>query len=267
MKDSRDYLNAAFLNLPGKPFFAAKRTSAEDLRKFFKRLAPMSPVKPLIRVGPDGDGGYLIPDDLEGITACFSPGVSMVSGFELKCAARGMDVFMADASVNAPADTHPKFRFLKNFIGSYTKDEFITMEGWIEAMQPDENGDWIFQIDIEGAEFEVLQNLPERYLRKFRIIAIEFHMLDYLFDYQFFKMADRVFGKLLNQHTCVHIHPNNAGSVVSAGGITIPKIIEFTFYRNDRGITDQPLKQFPHPLDFDNEPDYPLITLPPCWYV
>lgn len=266
MKETREYLNAAFLNLPAKPFFAAKKTGNDELRRLLKSLAPVKTAKPLIRLGPDSDGGYLVPDDLEGITTCFSPGVSMVSGFELECANRGMDVFMADASVEAPADSHPRFRFLKNYVGAYTHDEFITMEEWIESVHPDQTGDWILQIDIEGAEYEVLLNIPERYLRKARIIVIEFHALDYLFDHEFFKLANCVFGKLLQHHSCVHIHPNNSNPVMISGDIAIPKMLEFTFYRNDRGISKDRADQFPHPLDVHSVTNFPVVTLPACWY-
>jgi len=266
MNEIRDLLNTVFLRLPAKPFYAAKKTESEDLRQLLASLAPVKTVKPLIRVGPDGDGGYLVPDDLNGITACFSPGVSTVSGFEMECANLGMDIFMADASVDAPAESHPRFKFLKKFIGSYTRDEFITMEGWIDAVQPDPSGDWILQMDIEGAEYEVILNLPERYLKKCRIIVVEFHTLDYLFDWGFFSSASRVFGKLLNDHVCVHIHPNNSGATISSGEFFMPKIMEFTFYRKDRGITELPMCRFPHPLDFDNIPKYPVVTLPACWH-
>ena len=30
----------------------------------------------LLRIGGEGDGAYLVPDDLTGITSCYSPGVS-----------------------------------------------------------------------------------------------------------------------------------------------------------------------------------------------
>jgi len=266
MKELRDHLNAMFLNLPVKPFFAAKKTNPHELRALFNSLVPVKSDPPLIRLGPDSDGGYLVPDDLDGITTCFSPGVSTVSGFELECASRGMDVFLADASVDAPPDLHPKFKFLKNYIGAYTRNEFITMEDWIEAMQPDRSGDWLLQMDIEGAEYEVILNLPERYIRQCRIIVVEFHTLDYLFDSGFYSLASRVFEKLLNQHTCVHIHPNNSGTIVISDDIAIPKMMEFTFHRNDRLNSKQPASQFPHPLDCDSVPAYPLITLPSCWY-
>ena len=36
----------------------------------------------LVRVGGDADGAYLIPNDLEGVQACFSPGVANFKNFE-----------------------------------------------------------------------------------------------------------------------------------------------------------------------------------------
>ncbi len=40
-------------------------------------------------MGGENDGGYLVPDDLEGIEYCFSPGVSNIATFELDCLNRG----------------------------------------------------------------------------------------------------------------------------------------------------------------------------------
>ena len=66
---------------------------------------------PLKRFGPSGDGGYLMPDDLDGIVACISPGVSTECGFDSEMAARGIDVYMADASVAGPSARHDRFHF------------------------------------------------------------------------------------------------------------------------------------------------------------
>ena len=67
----------------------------------------------MLRLGPDGDGGYLVPNDLAGIGACFSPGVADISGFEEACADLGLQVFLADKSVDGPSAPHPQFRFTK----------------------------------------------------------------------------------------------------------------------------------------------------------
>lgn len=266
MNSTRDKLNALFLNLPPKPFFAATKTEPEQIKSLLRKLSPRTTDKPLIRLGPNDDGGYLVLDDLAGITTCFSPGVSTVSGFELECASRAMDVFLADASVEAPPDSHPKFKFIKNFIGAINQDPFITMERWVSIAQPDHSGDWMLQIDIEGSEYEVFLNMPTSILDKFRVIVVEFHFLDYLFDSPFFMLASRVFERLLTNHTCVHIHPNNADNVISSGDLKIPKTMEFTFHRNDRIKMGPSATQFPHPLDFDNLAGVAPQVLPSCWY-
>ena len=69
------------------------------LRRLLHRLHPRCDDKELVRFGPMGDGGYLLPDDIGGIGACFSPGVSSISGFEKQCAELGIPVYLADASV------------------------------------------------------------------------------------------------------------------------------------------------------------------------
>lgn len=262
----RDRLNSASLNTPLKPFFAATKTDSGLLESLLRKLAPVKSQLQLIRVGPKGDGGYLLPDDLDGITTCFSPGVSTVSGFELECAARGMDIYMADASIESPPDSHPKFHFIKKFIGAVPQDEFITMEQWVASSQADSSGDWLLQIDIEGYEYEVFLNIPDHILRKFRSIAVEFHYLDYLFDAPYFMIVSKVFERLLQTHACVHIHPNNVDAVVSSGNISIPKVMEFTFHRRDRLHISGQVDALPHPLDADNDPDSPHLALPSSWY-
>ena len=67
---------------------------------------------PMLKIGGYGDGSYLIPDDLEGVTHCFSPGVGPSSSLEFNLAQRGIEVFMADASVSGPAVSHERFHFM-----------------------------------------------------------------------------------------------------------------------------------------------------------
>ncbi len=56
----------------------------DDRRKLLADvLRPFDVGHPLIRIGAFSDGGYLVPSDLQGIKACFSPGVSQQSSFEL----------------------------------------------------------------------------------------------------------------------------------------------------------------------------------------
>ena len=47
-------------------------------------LQPKPCPVPLVRIGGNRDGAYLVPDDLTGVSACFSPGVSNRKDFEDK---------------------------------------------------------------------------------------------------------------------------------------------------------------------------------------
>lgn len=53
-----------------------------------------------------------MPDDLEGIGGCVSPGVSTECGFDMHIADLGIDVYLADASISGPRASHKRFNFL-----------------------------------------------------------------------------------------------------------------------------------------------------------
>ncbi len=57
-------------------------TPKEKVEGFIKSLHPIKTEHELVRWGNKHDGGYLIPNDFEGIKALFSPGVGGVSAFE-----------------------------------------------------------------------------------------------------------------------------------------------------------------------------------------
>ncbi len=87
--------------------FITRVTPEKDLRELIKKLHPIN--SELIRLGPNGNGGYLLPNDFENIEALFSPGVGTVSKFETDCVNLGMKVFLADKSVNGPATENKNF--------------------------------------------------------------------------------------------------------------------------------------------------------------
>lgn len=245
--------------------FPTMVTDRNELLRFMEELYPEKTNRELIRLGPNGDGGYLVPDDLEGIEACFSPGVSTVSGFESDCVRRGMKAFLADKSVDGPAEKNELFRFTKKFVGAVSGNDFMTLDDWVSTSLPGTSSDLVLQIDIEGYEYEVFLSASEALMRRFRIIVVEFHHLDQLWNKFFFDLAKRAFDKIQKFHSCVHIHPNNCCGVMEKDGIEIPRVMEFTFLRVDRIEQSSPQTEFPHPLDFDNCPN-PTIVLPRNWY-
>lgn len=240
--------------------------SVYELQSLLDKLRPVSCDKELIRLGSRRDGGYLVPDDLAGIKACFSPGVGCSSTFEKDCADRGMKVFLADGFVDQPRQSHELFVFIKKYIGAQSNDHYITIDDWVKLSLPDSQDDLLLQMDIEGSEYDVLLAASDDLLKRFRIIVIEFHFLDKLRIKSFFQLASHAFEKILQSHACVHNHPNNFADSIKYRGIEIPKVIELTFLRHDRVSNPSFARIFPHPLDADNSRKKPSLPLPECWY-
>ena len=228
-------------------------------------VRPLRTEHPLIRIGAFGDGGYLVPDDLRGIAACVSPGVSRQSSFELDMAKRGIPSLMADASVDGPGEAVPGGSFRKQFVGPSTEGDTISLEDWIDADGPRE-GDLLLQMDIEGAEYPTLAAVPGRIWDRLRIVVIELHRLPSILTKP--AMAERArpaIEALAARFGCVHLHPNNASGTVEIAGEAIPRVVEATFLRRERASWGGPVRHLPHPLDRAHLAHKPSLALPPSW--
>jgi hypothetical protein len=246
-------------------YLVVRTVEKREVLDFIASVKPVRTDRDLIRIGGDTDGGYLVPDDLDGIEACFSPGVSDVATFEETLAKRGIRCLLADYSVDAPPVKNPLFDFEKKYLGPKETDMFMTLENWVSQKAPGKS-DLILQMDIEGAEYGVIFDTTSETLSRFRIVVVEFHRLDLIRERMGFDLVNLAFTKLLKNFEVVHIHPNNTANPVDFHGIAIPPVMEFTFLRKDRIGSRTPATQFPHELDKTNVPYAPDFALPSCWY-
>lgn len=244
---------------------ASTVTPGGRLEDFLSKVRPVDCGIEMIRIGSEMDGGYLVPDDLEGIEYCFSPGVSTVSDFENQLADMHINSFLADYSVDAPPVQRPEFVFDKKFLGASDRGCYMTLETWKNKYLRGYADDLILQMDIEGGEFEVLFNVSDTLLNQFRIVIIEFHAMYRLLDPFAFEIYSSCFEKLLDKFHVVHIHPNNCCGSTIRGIFEFPHVMEFTFLNKKRARSLKPQTIFPHKLDRQNLPGKPL-ALPLCWY-
>ncbi|WP_186646212.1 FkbM family methyltransferase [Fluviispira vulneris] len=239
----------------------------EEIKEFIKELRPYATEYSLLRFGCPGDGGYLVPKDLEEIEYCFSPGVSCQSSFESDLAKFGIKSFMADYSVETPSIQSDSFFFEKKYLGEVNNDKYMTLQTWMDKSLPTGySKDLLLQMDIESSEYNVLFETSEETLKKFRILIIEFHELHRMFDTFGLSFLKLCFRKILKDFYIVHIHPNNWSRYAKKGDIVIPEVMEFTFLRKDRVQNLNKAQAFPHALDCQNRQDKPDIILPSCWY-
>jgi len=237
-----------------------------EIKELLTDLVPYKTDKELIRIGGDADGGYLIPNDLEGVRYCFSPGVADRSTFELDLASRGIRSFLADYSVDEPPIKSDMFHFTKKHLGALNNAKFTTLQKWIENSVSRDTKDFILQMDIEGGEYEVILDTPTSVWERFRIVVVEFHDLQDIFSQSGIKFIGHCFLKLLLSFRVVHIHPNNTLPIAGRNGLQVPSILEITFLRRDRVRSSERCEVFPHPLDQPNCADGPDIVLPDCWF-
>jgi hypothetical protein len=218
-------------------------------------------------LGSDSDGGYLIPNDLKDIQACFSPGVDKIASFEADLLRFGIPSHLADLSVDEVPQGVQAASFLKKFVGANNSEEFITLESWIkENYEIEKSGDFILQMDIEGAEYQTILSTPDYILNKFRIIVIEIHDIETWAQQHFLNIVEAVVDKLLNNFIVVHNHPNNAMGIVNLNGFNSPRLMEITLIRKDRVARQEGFSELPHILDKANLRDRPDITFPEEWW-
>lgn len=198
-----------------------------------------------MRIGPPRDGGYLTPLDLEGIRHCFSPGVDNRKQFEDDLVARFRTItHMADFASDESSFQSPLIEgwqtFEKKWLSSKGGPDSITLEEWVSKSMPPQEaaaGEFLLQMDIEGSEYEVIPNLDESLLQKFRIILLELHNLEDILEKERYELTVGPLIEKLEPHfTVIHAHPNNCGALFSVPGrnIKIPEVLEITMVRNDR---------------------------------
>lgn len=242
----------------------------------------------LVRVGPKGDGGYVIPaavlDDTQLIVGL---GLSDDWRFEEEFSARaGCDVVCYDHAVTARywkkrlatdvialvawqrhslkriATTISKLRSYRQFFGRPNVKHHRTMIGYpgpgsttiSEIMQVYPHPRAFVKMDIEGWEYRVLDQLrafPDR----INGFVVEFHDIDLHRERisAFIEAASGDYG-------LVHLHSNNCGGIDANGD---PLVIEMT-WANHRYLDPNPVAVSKHPLDsldFPSDPNREEIPL------
>ena len=243
--------------------------SGSALKVFLKRFRVKYVSTNLIRIGDDCDGGYLIPNNLDQVSYCFSPGVDYVASFESELSKKyGIKSYMADASVREAPISDENFEFIPKFLSARTNGNFITLSDWIQQSIGNEESNCILQMDIEGGEYDVLTYESADLLAKFSTMVIEFHGLQDLFEANFLTMFSSIFEKIYLNFSICHVHPNNDCGSVELDGIVVPRVIEISFIRND--LIDSFICPndvvLPHKLDRRNVKNKDEIFMPEVWW-
>lgn len=242
---------------------ATATSSSREIRHLRRLLRPVSTGHQLVRLGGTADGGYLVPDDLAGIGAAYSPGVGESTSFDRHLNALGVPCFLMDGTVEPPSGFEE--RFLKEMLVAHPGPAGMTLEAWVASTMPSGGEDLMLQMDIEGDEWNILATVPRELLRRFRIIVVELHGLHRSVRRETATAYRRTLECLNRDHVVAHIHPNNCCGLRRVGGIKVPKVLEVTLLRRDRVIA-LGSHGGRHALDRPNLPGRPDVALPKAWF-
>lgn len=227
-----------FLRL-SKYFLKAYPVAVENIfptvsREQIDRLRQLFPLKVSSniswkRFGTPGDGGYLLSDDISESDICVSLGIGDNYSFDLDIAKSCGQVLMFDHTIPPPKHLDSNMDFKKIGIATLESENFTTVEKIVSGLP--EGSDLILKIDVEGAEWEVLESLTPDTLLRFRQIAAEFHNLHSIHDSELFKRIVDSLSKISQTHLLANFHVNNWASHVLVAGVPFPDVVEVTYLR------------------------------------
>lgn len=245
------------------PAAASRPVVPAELFELLNLIRPWQMISDVkVRIGSDGDGGYVMPSSSLRSNTVVSIGIGNEVSFDNQLAETGARVLQFDHTIEAPPSTRPGIEFHR--VGWGARDEYplvslasmVRMIDWSRAQHP------ILKFDTEGAEWDCLAAAKSADLDRFEVLTGEFHAFDRLVNRDYFDRVVAVFQKIEKTHRVIHMHANNAGGIVILGGIPFPRLLELTFMRKRsasfHGHSSEPI---PGPLDRPNVPQLPDLHL------
>jgi hypothetical protein len=210
------------------------RPQIDELRKLLitTKLSDLS----YVRFGDLFDGGYVLSNAISKNGSCLSVGVGTNISFDVAISKLVNEVHLYDHTVSKlPQTTPPNIHFFNKGLGVSTSGQFLSLHDCLEKFSSSTN--MILKIDIEGAEWEILDSIDSNTLLRFDQIAIEFHDFFRIRNQAHFLRIVRVLAKLNETHTVINVHGNNWGKFEIVSNVPFADVLEVTYI--SKSILDQ----------------------------
>jgi hypothetical protein len=202
---------------------------------------------PIPRSGDHGDGGYVVPVQQTmncDVFHCLGVG----NGTPLE---QELNRQMPDKTIHLYDSINPTLgRWYDGVNNAHLHIKEVTSLDEI-IQKRDQN---IFlKMDVEGAEWPLLDNVSEDLLERVDVFVAELHGFH---EVQHIEMYDRILRKVNRHFTPIHIHGNNYGWLFEVNNAWFPVVVEMT-YLNNRFTKGKVLsdEKFPTPIDVPNTID------------
>lgn len=215
-----------------------------------RALTVYDPAAPLVRLGRQNDGGYVICDGLayDGfVSGGVADDLSFEDDFLRRHPALTGDAF--DGSIARPPIEVERLRFHPRWIAGRCSERETDLRDLLRGRHR------VFvKMDVEGAEYAWLAALSDDELGRISQLVIEFHL-------PFTAERWTVLERLARSHHLVRLHGNNYGATRRIGDVVVPEVLECTYVRKDGASLRPSRSPIPGPLDQPNCAVRPEIAL------
>ena len=242
------YASAAYVDLKSTTnamadsmidFSRQPRTTADhQIDRIAELIRPIAvPDDQLIRVGGDGDGGYVMVDGLR-VDGAISIGVGPDVSWDRDVALRGIPVVMFDHTVRRLPAKVPGGVFHR--IGVGVGDSLKPLSSLLEIAGFQESSNLLLNIDVEGAEWEVFQTADSELLARFQQVVCELHGFEAVDGGAGGDRIVSALERLSTTHVPVHLHANNYSRIIRFGDLWFPSAVEVSWVRRDLASDMEP---------------------------
>ncbi len=245
------------------------------LGKKYSWLEP-APSKMLTRFGGDGDGGYVLSENvplLSDYLLSFGLGANIDFELQIKKSNPLIAIDVYDHTVQRPNKKTARINLAKSLfhrnlnhyksymhfyksynevflVGGHKKNKVTNFKfneydiDIKDLLAENRSSSIILKIDIEGDEYRILPSVIKN-AQKFTAIIIEFHNIGVCLEN--FKENVKEISK---SHFIEHVHANNFSDLTSIG---LPDVMEVTFIRKDLYQRGKKVRRYPiSQLDYPN---------------
>jgi hypothetical protein len=140
----------------------------------------------------------------------------------------------------APPPERDGFSFWAEGIAAAATPGKDTLQSHLEK-NGDQDRRFVLKMDVEGAEWDVLRNMPDAVLARCDQLVLEVHDLSGLgrsTAYPLVPLEQKVavLRKLNHHFYCWHPHANNYASIHVIGGFKVPDVMELTWLNRRRYV-------------------------------
>lgn len=229
-----------------------------DTRRLLELLTPRKTVSlRMERWGPNADGGYVVPAELmHSGTLLLTGGIADDLRFEADVAQRvpGICFVMFDHTIAAlPGHTPNNATWHRLGLAAQDSNGFVSLDSAAALAKLTSTDSLILKLDIEGAEWDVLESVSDSLLDRVAVLIIEFHDFSRREEWHRYR---QILERLHTRLRPVHVHGNNHSTIrtIHRYDVQIPEVLEVTFVPRKFALLETWDHDAPTTLDFPNQP-------------